>query len=100
MKLGQEASCINQNFTQMVLDYSVEPSYMDNENPFEAEGEGRAASGAYRYRKITLPGNPKDPNEFSQSPVVLLVRTEVNSKIPSESGDGRDQYLSVKALNE
>merc|ERR1719456_103218 len=41
MKLGQEASCINQNFSQMVLDESQEPEYMENGNPFEEEGEGQ-----------------------------------------------------------
>jgi len=97
VKLGQEASCINQNFSQMVLDYSVGAEEMEHTNPFDEEDEeaGRAASGAYRYRKITIPGNPKDEeSEFKRSPVSIAVRTEVNCKI------GDDHYVSVKAVNE
>eukprot|EP00933_Yihiella_yeosuensis_P015384 TRINITY_DN1342_c3_g1_i1.p1 TRINITY_DN1342_c3_g1~~TRINITY_DN1342_c3_g1_i1.p1 ORF type:complete len:574 (-),score=168.56 TRINITY_DN1342_c3_g1_i1:138-1859(-) len=95
LKLGQEASCINQNFSQMVLDWDKDPKVMDQPNPFEEE-EGCAASGAYRYRKITLPGNPKGATEFEQKKVSLVVRTEVNCKMP-----GSDKsFVSVKALNE
>jgi len=94
-KLGQEASCINQNFSQMCLDTRSPPEEMEKPNPFEEEGAGRVASGAYRYRKITLPGNPKDDNEFNKNPVSMIVRTEVNAKLP-----GSDQLLSIKALNE
>eukprot|EP00928_Gymnodinium_smaydae_P079856 TRINITY_DN6368_c0_g1_i2.p2 TRINITY_DN6368_c0_g1~~TRINITY_DN6368_c0_g1_i2.p2 ORF type:complete len:609 (+),score=191.71 TRINITY_DN6368_c0_g1_i2:205-1827(+) len=96
LKLGQEASCINQNFSQMVLDYTVPAEEMECENPFEEEDEGAAASGAYRYRRIVLPGNPKDEVEFNQRPVTLVVRTEVNCKMPGEESS----LVSVKALNE
>jgi translation initiation factor 3 subunit D len=68
---------------------------MDQPNPFEEEGEGQAASGAYRYQKITLPGNPKDDVEFNQKPVSIIVRTEVNCKMPDTGA-----YVSVKALSE
>jgi len=92
-KLSQEATCINQNFSQMVLDARCQT--MENPNPFaEEDDEGHVASGAYRYRKITIPGNPKDEVEFNQQPVSLIVRTEVNCK----STDG--QFMSLKALNE
>lgn len=96
LKLGQEASCINQNFSQMVLDYSTPPMKCDQENPFEDEGDECAASGAYRYRRITLPGNPKAESDFEQNPVTLVVRAEVKCKMPGEDG----QLVSVKALNE
>lgn len=95
MKLGREASCINQNFSQMVLDYRRGAQQMEHPNPFEEEDEGQAASGAYRYIKFTLPGNPKDDVEFNKNPVTLIVRTEVNCKMPDTS-----QLVSVKALNE
>jgi len=98
VKLGQEASCINQNFSQMVLDEKIDAEEMEQRNPFEDEGEeGYAASGAYRYRKITLPGNPKDEVEFNQQPVTLVIRTEVTCKTPGPKGD---LLVSVKALNE
>ncbi|CAE8689163.1 unnamed protein product [Polarella glacialis] len=96
LKLGQEASCINQNFSQMVLDPEEEAVDMEHPNPFEDEDEGSVASGAYRYRKITLPGNSKGATDFEQNPVSLIVRTEVNCKMPGAT----DSYMSVKALNE
>lgn len=53
------------------------------------------ASGAYRYRKITLPGNAKGATDFEQQPVKLVVRTEVNCKLP-----GSTELASVKAMHE
>jgi len=96
MKLGQEATCINQNFSQMILDPEVEAEHMDLPNPFDdGEDDGsRVALGAYRYRKITLPGNEKDENEFKKSPVTILLRTEVHAKLHDES------YAHVRCLNE
>jgi len=99
MKLAQEATCINQNFSQLVLDQRAQAEQMERPNPFEEESEGWAASGAYRYRKITIPGDRKDASEFNQNPVTIAVRTEVNCKMPSQPGEA-EQYCSVKALNE
>jgi len=98
VKLSQEASCINQNFSQMVLDGRTRPQEMKNPNPFDEEDGSQIASGAYRYRRITLPGNPKADSEFEQKPVEMIVRTEVNCQMP----DARDDkgLVSVKALNE
>jgi translation initiation factor 3 subunit D len=98
-KLSQEAGAINQNFTQMVLDYNIDPEEMENPNPFEEEGEGRASSGAYRYRKFVIPGNSKDSNEFNQQPCGLVVRTEVSCKMPGGDPE-HPQLCSLKALNE
>merc|ERR1719270_1403775 len=69
---------------------------MEKPNPFDDEEDGTVASGAYRYRKITLPGNPKAEDEFSQQAVSLIVRTEVNCKMPGSD----NSLVSVKALNE
>lgn len=99
MKLSQEAGCINQNFSQLVLDWDAPAQEMDEPNPFQGEDdEGQAASGAYRYRKITLPGNSKSDNKFEANPVVMAVRTEVNCRMP-DAREGKG-YVSVKALNE
>lgn len=99
VKLSQEASCINQNFSQMVLDMDTPPKEMDHPNPFEEEDETSAvASGAYRYRKIQLPGSAKADSDFGREPVVMIVRTEVNCKMP-DARDGKG-LVSVKALNE
>merc|ERR1719502_19326 len=35
VRLSQEASCINQNFSQMMLDSKIRPQEMENPNPFE-----------------------------------------------------------------
>jgi len=94
IKLGQEASCINQNFSQMVLEHDIEAEDMEQPNPFDDDEDGSVASGAYRYRKITLPGNPKADEDFATRPVSLIVRTEVNCKLPG------GELVSVKALNE
>jgi len=100
VKLGQEAGCINQNFTQMVLDFDSPPQEMAEPNPFEDEDdEFKAASGAYRYRKITLPGDPKADNEFEREPCSMIVRTEVSCRLPDSNGS-KGGFLSVKALNE
>jgi len=98
VKLSQEASCINQNFSQMVLDMN-NCKEMEHANPFEEEGDDTmVASGAYRYRKIMLPGNPKSENEFERQAVGMIVRTEVNCQMPDARGD--KGLVSVKALNE
>jgi len=94
LKLCQEASCLNQNFSQMVLSEDAEA--MENPNPFEDEEDCRAASGAYRYRKITIPGDSKAKEEFNQQPISIAVRTEVNAKMPGE----KPQFASIKTLNE
>jgi translation initiation factor 3 subunit D len=96
IKLGQEASCINQNFSQMVLDGDVEPESMDQPNPFDEDEDGSVASGAYRYRKFTMPGNPKSENEFEKQPIVMVVRTEVSCKMPG----AKNSYAAVRCLNE
>ena len=38
------------------VDPRCEPEEMESPNPFEIEGEARPASGAYRWRKFTIPG--------------------------------------------
>lgn len=69
---------------------------MDNPNPFEDEEDQSAgASGAYRYRKITLPGNPKAESEFEQNEVSLIIRTEVNAKMADSKS-----LVMIRAVNE
>lgn len=101
VRLSQEASCINQNFSQMVLDHNVEAEEMEHPNPFDPQdGETQVASGSYRYRKITLPGNAKSDDEFEKQPVVIVVRTEVNAKMPGCDKLSGKGLVSVKAMNE
>lgn len=100
MRLGQEATCINQNFSQMVLDSTIPEEQQEFPNPFDDDEEEdgcRVASGAYRYRKITLPGNDKETNEWKKKPIAMLVRTEVNAKMSTAKDAG---YVYARALNE
>jgi translation initiation factor 3 subunit D len=99
VKLSNEATCINQNFSQNMLDTEIAPEEMESPNPFEIEGEARPASGAYRWRKFTIPGNIKEKDEFAQQPLHVLVRTDVNCKMPGGDNE-KPQYVSIKALNE
>merc|ERR1719326_473072 len=103
LNLGREASCINQNFSQQVLDHKEEAEGMPNPNPFEDEEdeESSVASGALRYRKLVLPGNPNAESETAQKDVTVLLRAEVDCKMPRDaSANAPERYASVKALNE
>jgi translation initiation factor 3 subunit D len=90
--LNQEASMINQNFSQMVLEMEAPAIEFDEPNPFDEDGT--AASCAYRYRKLTLPGNPKDESEIKRSDIVIAFRSELSGVI------GTEKYVLAKALNE
>mmetsp|Transcript_11515 Transcript_11515/g.35216 ORF Transcript_11515/g.35216 Transcript_11515/m.35216 type:complete len:570 (+) Transcript_11515:168-1877(+) len=84
--LSEEATLINQAFSQMVIDSSSPVVEGDRKNPFLSDGE-TAASLAYRYREIEiLPG------------VKMLVRCEVSAL--AKGAGGRVAYTNVKALNE
>jgi translation initiation factor 3 subunit D len=101
MKLGSEASAINQNFSQQVLNTKVPAKEMENANPFVDEDDDAAAvaSCAYRYQKITLPGDEKSEDELLSSPVSLIVRSDVDCLMP-ESTPTQPIYGSIKTLNE
>jgi translation initiation factor 3 subunit D len=94
-KLGDEASAINQYFSQQVLNMKGSAVDMEQPNPFE--DEGRTACGAYRYQKFTLPGNERSPNEHEQRPINILCRCDVDCLIPDQE---TKVYGSIKAMNE
>ena len=90
VKLGIEATGINQNFSQQVLNTQACES-MEYPNPFDDEEEGAtAAKTAYMYRKAFIPavsnGSGKDWN--------FIIRGEANAKLE----DGK--FVSLKTLNE
>mmetsp|Transcript_48955 Transcript_48955/g.122664 ORF Transcript_48955/g.122664 Transcript_48955/m.122664 type:complete len:576 (-) Transcript_48955:1732-3459(-) len=95
-RLAFEASLINQNFSQQVLDKTSPPVDLKEKNPF-AQDDSQAASCAFRYRKFTVPGNDKAPNEAGKKDLTLVVRATVDAKMPTEAGDS---YCVIKALNE
>eukprot|EP01122_Echinamoeba_exundans_P001273 TRINITY_DN112_c0_g1_i3.p1 TRINITY_DN112_c0_g1~~TRINITY_DN112_c0_g1_i3.p1 ORF type:complete len:579 (-),score=167.07 TRINITY_DN112_c0_g1_i3:27-1763(-) len=86
VKLSQEATVINQNFSQQVLVHSKDKAFSFEEpNPFAA-GESNIASVAYRYRRWEFPN-------FS-----MLVRCEVDAYRTGK--DGNANFALVRALNE
>jgi translation initiation factor 3 subunit D len=82
--LSQEATYINQNYSQQVLLKASKLKNLAKQNPFAAEGDDVAPVG-YRYRRWAL-GNH-----------VLVARTEVDAVLEDK---GQDVYVLVKALNE
>jgi len=87
VSLSQEASMINQNFTQQVLLKEKEQQYaFPNNNPFQIPGE-ELSSTAYKYRKWQL-----------SEDVAMIARCEIDGV--SKAKDGSDQLMTIKALNE
>jgi translation initiation factor 3 subunit D len=94
-QLSSEATFIVTNFAQQCLRESAPEKYeFQNPNPFNVEDEDpeTLASRGYRYRKFNLSA-PED-----ESPITLLVRTEVDALMKSAAGE--EQFITVKALNE
>jgi translation initiation factor 3 subunit D len=82
--LSQEATFINQNYSQQVLHKAGKTKAFAKPNPFANEGD-EVASVGYRYRKWNLGSH------------VLVARTEVDAVLEDK---GQDVYVLVKALNE
>lgn len=83
--LSQEATFINQSFSQQVL-RKGEKYELENSNPFQTSGEDPASVG-YRYRKWRI-GND----------ITLVARCEFDGVRVTEKG--QEEFLTVKALNE
>jgi len=100
LKASQEATRINQNFSQAVIDGSVPPSSCDKDHPFWDADDGMAPSAtAFRYRRITIPGNKKAADDsYSSQEVQIIVRTEVNAM--QEGLSGEKGAVSAKCMNE
>jgi len=90
-KLSIEATAINQNFSQQVLNKTRKKTY-PNPNPLwdeEDEEEGmEPASFAYRYRKWKL-GN-----------LTLIARTELHCRVDRAVKGQKAQLATIYALNE
>ncbi|KAG0631213.1 hypothetical protein M758_1G235700 [Ceratodon purpureus] len=83
--LSQEATFINQNFSQQVLQKDGKKFKFQEPNPFASENE-EVASVAYRYRKWKLDEN-----------ITLVARCELHSVAEVK---GSEILLTVNALNE
>ena len=85
--LSREATSINKYFSQQVLTSQLPSLQFEHSNPF-VNNEERIASIAYRYRRFQL-GN------FN-----LVVRAELDGYQHVKGDNSRNQYLTIKALNE
>ncbi|KAK9826714.1 hypothetical protein WJX81_000679 [Elliptochloris bilobata] len=85
-QLSQEATTVNQNFSQQVLLQGGERFEGDEPNPFRGEGNKQLASVAYRYRKFRI-----------SEGLALVVRCELDGVLTYK---GEELLLSIKALNE
>eukprot|EP00190_Bangiopsis_sp_CCMP1999_P003068 CAMPEP_0198730986 /NCGR_PEP_ID=MMETSP1475-20131203/27434_1 /TAXON_ID= ORGANISM="Unidentified sp., Strain CCMP1999" /NCGR_SAMPLE_ID=MMETSP1475 /ASSEMBLY_ACC=CAM_ASM_001111 /LENGTH=530 /DNA_ID=CAMNT_0044493879 /DNA_START=52 /DNA_END=1644 /DNA_ORIENTATION=+ len=84
--LALEATLINQNFSQAMLEQGERYRFPEP-NPFVEEGE-EEASVAYRYRRWNLGDNIK-----------LVARCELDGAIKASDGE-EPAFLMIKALNE
>lgn len=82
--LSQEATMININFSQHLLQKKVPPVAFANPNPFVEPGT-RNANPAYRYRKFSLDGTD------------AIVRTELDASMEFA---GKQCYVKLCCLNE
>eukprot|EP00963_Diacronema_lutheri_P008036 scaffold689_cov333-Pavlova_lutheri.AAC.17 len=85
-ELSQEATQINQNFSQQVLTEGERAIEFEEGNPYEGGSQQKCAKQAYRYRKWQLDEN-----------TVLVARCELDGYTDNK---GQDALLSIKALNE
>ncbi len=88
--LSQEATMINQNFSQQIMQGEGGKKYEFPEgNPFKGPKE-EVPSVAYRYRKWTFPG---------ETGITMLVRCSLDGAVtPKREGD--TQFMTCMALNE
>jgi translation initiation factor 3 subunit D len=87
LKLSDEATFVNQNFSQQVLARDGSRHKLGQLNPFQGSlADEEMASVGYRYRKFDL----GDGN-------VLLARCQVDAASKKENGV---DFVNVKALNE
>jgi len=82
--LSQEATLINLNFSQMLLQKKAAEIEFKNPNPF-AEPGARNINMAYRYQKFSMDGTE------------IIVRTELDTFMESS---GKRSYVKLCALNE
>ena len=96
-KLMNEASYVNQAFSQQVLSQTEGLLEYDNpRGPFVSSAEELPAPVGYKYRKFTLGNAPKHGDEDSR--VEVLCRCELDGIVKSKSND--DQTMRVFTLNE
>ncbi|EER02886.1 eukaryotic translation initiation factor 3 subunit, putative [Perkinsus marinus ATCC 50983] len=111
-KVGEEATCINQNLT--LLSSTLPEKDNEYPNPFDQREEEEdddedeenednnkgevlpPSNVAYRYRKVDL---PRVPEESKSRNISMIVRTEVDAYVPQAEGQ-EAIYAKIRALNE
>jgi len=92
-KLSIEATAINQNFSQQVIDRDGKKKSFPEGNPFEDEDDAEEgieqAPFAYKYRKWEL-----------SSDITLIARAELHSYQKKAQGKKGNNYMTVYAINE
>merc|ERR1719277_2384162 len=95
----QEATFINQNFSQQVLSKIDEPLKMQNpKNPFAEGSEDVPASVAYKYRIFQMGKPPKEGEADGR--IKLLCRTEIDGVMKGKNEGDDDLLIRLYALNE
>jgi len=84
--LSQEATFINQNFSQQILLKEAKSFRMNKPNPFVTNKNEKVASVAYRYRKWKIGDHE------------LVCRCEMDGVMPDKNG--APVFMVIKALNE
>jgi len=99
VKLMQEATFINQNFSQQVLSKTDAPlEFAEKKNPFADGSDEVPAPVGYKYRVFKLGKAPKVGDADSR--LQLLCRTEVDGVMKGKNEGDDDLLMRLYALNE
>ncbi|VDM35694.1 unnamed protein product [Hydatigera taeniaeformis] len=102
-KLALEATFININFSQQVLQTEGKPYNLKHKNPFidsdDKEEAERVASVGYRYRQFDL-GNGINMVVRCEVDAVMPLRAEEKEKRENGAGLEAPKFCCIKALNE
>jgi translation initiation factor 3 subunit D len=97
-RLMQEATYINQAFSQQVLSKTEKPVEFDNpRGPFVSADDEVPAPVSYRYRTFTLGKAPKDSSDEDKR-VTVLCRCELDGVMKGKQEE--DLFLRLYAMNE
>ena len=97
-KLMQEATYINQAFSQQVLSKTEKPIEFENpRGPFVEDDSEVPAPVSYRYRTFTLGKAPKEKTEDDKR-VTVLCRCEIDGVMKGKQDE--DLFLRLYAMNE
>ena len=98
-RLMQEATFLNQAFSQQVLSKTDKPIEFDNpRGPFATSDDEVPAPVAYKYRTFTLGKAPKAGSGDEDKRVTVLCRCELDGVMKGKQEE--DLFLRLYAMNE